>query len=216
MSSACSRSTPSKRLVSARWISGRLCDSSSVATAPGSTSETRDVAAGDLLAQRLAERADAVLGQVVDAAAAAGDAARDRADVDHVGDAARSALGGARAGGGARRGRSTAAPSTLIATIRSHSSSGAPTAGPSSITPALLISVSSRPSSATVRSTAAWPARGSVTSALDRERACRRDRRSSAGERLEPIGAACGDRDGRARRGERHAPSPRRCRSTRR
>jgi len=32
----------------------------------------------------------------------------------------------------------------LMSTIRCHSSSGAPTAGPSSITPALLMSVSSR------------------------------------------------------------------------
>src|SRR5829696_8399037 len=48
--------------------------------------------------------------------------------------------------------------------MRSHSSVGAPTTGPSSITPALLITTSSRPSSATARSTAAiaWP--WSVTS----------------------------------------------------
>ena len=50
------------------------------------------VARGDLLAQRLAEGADAVLGQVVDAAARADPAARDRADVDQVGDLPRLVL----------------------------------------------------------------------------------------------------------------------------
>ena len=54
------------------------------------------VASRDLLAQRLAEDPDAVLGQLVDAAAGADAAARDRADVDEVGDAARLALGGAQ------------------------------------------------------------------------------------------------------------------------
>ena len=47
------------------------------------------MARGDLLAQRLAEHADAVLGRLVDAAAHADAAARDRADVDEVGDLAR-------------------------------------------------------------------------------------------------------------------------------
>ena len=45
-----------------------------------------------LLAQRLAEDADAVLGQLVDAAALADAAAGDRADVDQVGDVARALL----------------------------------------------------------------------------------------------------------------------------
>ena len=48
--------------------------------------------------------------------------------------------------------------------MRSHSSTGASTIGPSSITPALLTTVSSRPSSATVRSTASIACCWSVTS----------------------------------------------------
>ena len=55
-------------------------------------------------------------------------------------------------------------PSTFSSTICCHSASGAPAAGPSSMTPALLISVSSRPSSVTVRSTAADACCWSVTS----------------------------------------------------
>jgi acetyl-CoA carboxylase carboxyltransferase component len=51
---------------------------------------------GHLLAQRLAERADAELGQRVDAVAVAGRPARHRADVHHVGDLARAVLGGAQ------------------------------------------------------------------------------------------------------------------------
>ena len=46
---------------------------SSVATAPGSTSRDADVALGELLAEGLAEGADAVLGEVVDAGAGAGE-----------------------------------------------------------------------------------------------------------------------------------------------
>ena len=53
-----------------------------------------------------------------------------------------------------RRVRAVQRPSTLSSTIRCHSTSGAPMTGPSSITPALLTSVSRRPSSATVRPTA--------------------------------------------------------------
>ena len=67
---------------------------SSVSIAPGSTSDERTWRPRDLLAQRLAERADAVLGQVVDAAAGADAPARDRADVDQVRDTPRLALGG--------------------------------------------------------------------------------------------------------------------------
>src|SRR5918998_3807313 len=48
--------------------------------------------------------------------------------------------------------------------MRSHSSTGAPTTGPSSITPALLTTMSSRPSSPTVRSTAATACSRSVAS----------------------------------------------------
>src|SRR5262245_21127595 len=56
-------------------------------------------------------------------------------------------------------------PSTLSSTIRCHSVRGAPAAGPSSITPALLTSVSSRPSSATVRSMVSAACCSPVTSA---------------------------------------------------
>ncbi len=48
--------------------------------------------------------------------------------------------------------------------MRCHSDTGAPSIDPSSITPALLTSVSSRPSSATVRATASAARAWSVTS----------------------------------------------------
>jgi hypothetical protein len=51
-------------------------------------------------------------------------------------------------------------------TIRSHSSSGASMIGPSSITPALLTTVSMRPSSSTVVATACSACCWSVTSAV--------------------------------------------------
>src|ERR1700729_2042968 len=53
------------------------------------------VLAGHLLAQGLTERADAVLGQRVDAVAVTGRPARHRADVHHVGDLAWLVRGGA-------------------------------------------------------------------------------------------------------------------------
>src|SRR3954451_11080901 len=56
-------------------------------------------------------------------------------------------------------------PLRLRSIIRSHSSTGASTIWPSSITPALLMTVSSRPSSCAVRSTAAWACARSVMSA---------------------------------------------------
>src|SRR6478736_5530168 len=56
-------------------------------------------------------------------------------------------------------------PCTLTATIWSHSATGVSRAGPSSMTPALLTRVSSRPSSASVRSTAAAACSSLVTSA---------------------------------------------------
>src|SRR3954451_1787861 len=56
-------------------------------------------------------------------------------------------------------------PLRLRSIIRSHSSTGASTIWPSSITPALLMTVSSRPSSCAVRSTAACACSRSVTSA---------------------------------------------------
>jgi hypothetical protein len=52
------------------------------------------VARGQLLAQRLTERADAVLSEAVHAVAAAGHPARHRADVHHVGGLARAVGGG--------------------------------------------------------------------------------------------------------------------------
>ena len=52
------------------------------------------VAGRELLPQRLAEGADAVLGEVVDGRAAVGAAAGDRADVDEVAHLARAVLGG--------------------------------------------------------------------------------------------------------------------------
>ena len=55
-----------------------------------------DVAGSDLLAQGFAEGPDAVLGELVDAAAGSDAPARDRADVDEVRDPARLALGGAQ------------------------------------------------------------------------------------------------------------------------
>ena len=64
------------------------------------------VALGQLLAERLAEGADAVLGQAVDAVAVACDAACDRADVDHVCDVARAVVNGAGASGVLPRPRS--------------------------------------------------------------------------------------------------------------
>lgn len=55
-----------------------------------------DVPPGHLLVQRLAERPDAVLGRVVDPAAAASHPPRHRADVDHVRDPAGAVLGRAQ------------------------------------------------------------------------------------------------------------------------
>ena len=65
---------------------------SSVATAPGSTSDTRTWRPVDLLAQRLAERADGVLRRLVDAAAGGHAAPGDGRDVHEVGDVARALL----------------------------------------------------------------------------------------------------------------------------
>jgi hypothetical protein len=56
-------------------------------------------------------------------------------------------------------------PRTLTSTICSHSLMGVPSAGPSSITPALLTRVSSLPSPATAASTAAVAPSALVTSA---------------------------------------------------
>ena len=92
-------------------ISGRRwCVTSSVATRARLHQRHAHVALGDLLAQRLAERADAVLGQLVHAAAGAHAAAGDGADVDEVGDAPRVGLRRAAAGAAARRARRRAGP----------------------------------------------------------------------------------------------------------
>ena len=160
---------------------------------PGLDQRHAHVAAGDLLAQRLAERAHAVLGQVVDAAAAAGDPPGHGADVDHVGDPARPVLRRRASRCGSAAWAQYSSPWMLTAIIRSHSWSGASTAGPSSITPALLTSVSSRPSSSTVRSTSASRLLLGGDVGLDRQ-----DRAAVGldprGELVEPILAPGGDR----------------------
>ena len=84
-----------KRLRICSWISGRLWPAELGGDRARLDQRDPHVALGDLLAQRLAERADAVLGQVVDARAESRRAAGDGADVDHVGDLARRVLGGA-------------------------------------------------------------------------------------------------------------------------
>ena len=70
-------------------ISGRLWLRSSVSTCRARRRDAH-VALGHLLAQRLAERADGELARVVDARTGARGAPGDRADVDEVGDPARS------------------------------------------------------------------------------------------------------------------------------
>src|SRR5258708_5078274 len=86
-----------------------------------------------LLAQRLAERAGAVLGEVVDAAAVAGHPARHRADGHHVGALAWAGLGGA-AQRGRRRAAATASSLSLrraaSATAEPWAASGAAVAAP--------------------------------------------------------------------------------------
>src|SRR4051794_3249645 len=87
-------------------------------------------------------------------------------------------------------------PWRLSATIRSHSSTGASTIGPSSITPALLMTMSSRPSSRTVRSTAATACSRSVASvSIDRPPICsasasRRSLRRAATATVAPSAAS--------------------------
>src|SRR3954469_13017829 len=77
----------------------------------------------------------------------------------------RGSLSAARIRCGSAAWATYSSPLRLRSIIRSHSSTGASTIGPSSITPALLMTVSSRPSSCAVRSTAAWACARSVTSA---------------------------------------------------
>ena len=93
MSSASSRSTPSKRLRAASTSSAHLLHELGDDRARLDERDAQ-VARRELLPQRLAEGADAVLGEVVDGRAAVGAAARDRADVDQVAHLARAVLGG--------------------------------------------------------------------------------------------------------------------------
>ena len=176
--------------------SSRTWLTSSLSVAPGSTSDERTWRAVDLLAQRFAEDPDPVLGHLVDAAADADAPARDRADVDEIGHAPWLALGGGQQVGEGGVG-DVEQPWRLSAIIRSHSSTGASTISPSSITPALLTTMSSRPSSCAVRSTAATACSRSVTSvSMARPPISRR-------QRVQPVLAARGDGDRRALLGER-------------
>ena len=170
-----------------------------------------DVALGDLLAQRLAERADAELRRVVDAAAGAGDPAGHRADVHHVGHPARAVLG-RREQVGERGVGAVQQPEHVQLRPSAATPRRAPrSAGPSSITPALLTSTSSRPSRATACSTTSCACSCCVTSAS----------RTSA---VPPVprcarrGPRAGRGGARRRRPRRRAPRgrgrwPRRCRS---
>src|SRR6185312_15926867 len=99
---------------------------------------------GDFLPQGPGESVHGELGEVVDAVTVPCDAAGDRADVDDVGDTARTLLGGLKQVG---EGGAGGVEQTLnvVAIMRSHSSASAPEIGPRSISPALLTRVSSRP-----------------------------------------------------------------------
>jgi hypothetical protein len=91
----------------------------------------------------------------------------------------------------------------LTPTMRFHSSSGASSTGPSSIVPALFPRVSSRPGSATVRSTAPRASSSSVISA----------RSESALPPAEPIVSASVSRRS-VRRAARATAAPRRARAS--
>src|SRR5918992_96378 len=82
-----------------------------------------------------------------------------------------------------------------MSTMRSHSSIGAPSIGPLSITPALLTTVSSRPSSALTRSTAA--------------NACKRSVMSAATTRARPASSAASCSKRSARRATSATVAPR-------
>ena len=102
--------SPKRLLEQRRWISGAQVVGELGRDRARLDERDAHVAARDLLAQRLAERADAVLGEVVDARAGARDPPGDRADVHEVGDVARAVARRPRAGAAAPRGRRTAGP----------------------------------------------------------------------------------------------------------
>src|SRR4051812_47771159 len=95
MSSGARTSKPVKNgLIISDWTWSLLCEPISVVTAPGLEDADEHVAIGDFLAEPLREPVHPELGQVVDAVAAPGDPAGDRADVDDVGDPAGAVLRG--------------------------------------------------------------------------------------------------------------------------
>ena len=187
------RSIVAKRCIAASRTSSRRWSRSSLSTAPGSTSRHADVALRHLLPQRLAERADAELREVVDAGAGAGDAAGDAADrheVGHLPRRSRRGLEQVRE----RRVRGQSRPLTLRATIRSHSSHGASSIGPSSMTPALLTTVSSRPRPSTAAATAAR-ASAPHRSRRPRSRAPAPGAAMRAARSFEPVAPSRDERD---------------------
>ena len=82
------------------------------------------MAVGVLLAHRLADRADAVLGEVVDARPAAGDGGPAIELTLTMSDTPRGPSSAALSSGSIAAWATYRRPCTLIATIRSHSSSG--------------------------------------------------------------------------------------------
>src|SRR5580704_459214 len=159
MSAAVRRSIDPKRSRTPSRISGRLCDASSVAVAPGSTSETRTCRAV------ISFRSDSLNAPTPCLVALYTPlplrATRPATELMFTTSATRRGLSSAawrRCGNAAYVQYSN--PRRLMRTIRSHSSTGASTTGPSSITPALLMRVSRRPSLPTAcaiaRSASAW------------------------------------------------------------
>src|SRR5215472_13697363 len=149
----------SAAMVCPNWLrmlsstSGRLWLASSVAVAPGSTSETRTY--------RLATswRSDSLNAPtpclVSEYTPLPLRAARPATELMFTMSATwRGPVSAARSRCGSAAWAQYSRPSALSSTICCHSARGAPATGPSSMTPALLISVSRRPSSAAVRSTA--------------------------------------------------------------
>ena len=94
-------------------------------------------------------------------------------------------------------------PSRFTSIIWRHSLVSAPITGPSSITPALLTSTSRRPSSSLVRVTNAFACASSRDVGLDRQRAASVSL-DALGELVDPVAAACGQRDGGAGARKRH------------
>ena len=166
--------------------------------------------AGQLLAERLAERAHRVLGGVVDPAARGGPPARHRADVHQVGHPA-----GPSSAAFSRWG--SAAPATYSRPLHVHLRPSAPTRrpgrprpGPSSITPALF----------TTDVQAAQLGGGPLHGRLAAPRPSRRPRwagpgrrpLTSLGQRVQAVGSAGHDGHGGALGGQGQRARPRRCR----